>query len=94
MGTGVEDEKLEDLQAVSQHMLESTERIRQLEAEKRGLDPSSERFRELSDQIEALATEMRLISHAETRLAEALIDVPDVPSVEEAEARNREDTQR
>jgi hypothetical protein len=78
--------KLEDLQAVSQHVLASTARINALEAKKRTLEPNSTRFRELSDEIEVLAEEMRQISHAETALAEDLRDEPDLPTVDEADA--------
>lgn len=82
------DETLEDLQAVSQHMLGTSTRIQQLEAEKRHVQPNSTRFRELSDEIERLAEEMRRVSHAETNLAKDLSDVPDVPTVGEADQRS------
>jgi hypothetical protein len=81
------DTKMEDLQAVSQHVLTATERIHALEQEKRGTSPGSERFRELSDQIEALAAEMRLVSAAETDLANELAGRTDLPTVAEAELR-------
>jgi hypothetical protein len=80
-------ETVEDLQAVSQHMLESSSRIRALESEKRTVDPSSARFRELSDEIEILAEEMRRVSHAESGLAKELDGVDEVPTVAEADAR-------
>lgn len=76
---------VEDLQAVSQHVLECAERIRLLEAEKRNVDPASERFRVLSDEIEALAEEIRSVSHAETGLAEDVAGKPDMPTVAEAD---------
>lgn len=76
---------LEDLQAVSQHVLECTERISLLETEKRTVDPASERFRMLSDEIEALANEIRSVSHAETGLAEVVAGKPDMPTVAEAD---------
>jgi hypothetical protein len=79
-------ETVEDLQAVSQHMLDSTARIEALEAEKRTVDPGSARFRELSDEIEGLAEEMRRVSHAETGLAIELSDVPNLSTVAEADA--------
>ena len=77
--------KIEDLQAVSQHMLASTARIAALEAEKRTVDPNSTRFDELSNEIERLAEEMRQVSHAETALANDLGDAPDLPTVAEAD---------
>jgi hypothetical protein len=83
---GVET-KLEDLQAVSQHVLTATERIHTLELEKRGTPPGSERFRELSDQIEALAAEMHVVSAAETDLANELAGRTDLPTVAEADTR-------
>ena len=86
MGSG---SKVEDLQAVSQHVLESTERIKALEDEKRSVKPNSARFRELSDEIEALAEEMRRVSHAETTLAIDLTNAVDVPTVAEADRTNR-----
>jgi hypothetical protein len=82
------EEKVEDLQAVSQHMLESSARIQALETEKRTVDPGSPRFRELSDEIERLAEDMRRVSHAETDLAIDLHGVDDLPTVEEADARS------
>ena len=81
--------KLQDLQAVSQHMLESTARIAALEAEKRTVEPGTERFLQLSDEIEALAEEMRRVSAAETDLAEDLQGVPGLPTVAEADANQR-----
>ena len=81
------DERIEDLQAVSQHMLESSARIRALESEKRTVDPASARFRELSDEIEILAEDMRRVSHAETGLAQELEGLADVPTVEEADSQ-------
>ena len=82
------DQKVEDLQAVSQHMLTSTARIQRLESAKRHVEPNSPRFRELSDEIERLAEEMRRVSHAETDLAIDLSVEPDVPTVAEADERN------
>ena len=79
------DTDVEDLQAVSQQVLATTERIQRLEEEKRTLDPASERFRVLSDEIEALATEIRLVSHAESALADDLNGVPGLPTVAEAD---------
>lgn len=82
------ESNLEDLQAVSQHLLECTERIGLLEAEKRTVDPASERFRTLSDEIEALAEEIRLVSHAETGLADDVAGKPDMPTVAEADEQS------
>ena len=79
-------ETVEDLQAVSQQMLDSTARIEALEAEKRIVDPGSARFRELSDEIEVLAEEMRRVSHAETGLATELSNEPNLPTVADADA--------
>jgi len=56
-----------------------------LETEKRTVDPASERFRMLSDEIEALANEIRSVSHAETGLAEVVAGKPDMPTVAEAD---------
>lgn len=77
--------KVEDLQAVSQHVLVSSERITALEEEKRTVDPGSERFRTLSDEIEALAEEIRSVSRAETGLARDVAGAPDLPTVNEAD---------
>ena len=77
--------KVEDLQAVSQHVLACSERITSLEEEKRTVDPGSERFRSLSDQIEALAEEIRSVSRAETGLAHDVAGEPGMPTVEEAD---------
>jgi hypothetical protein len=79
------DTKLEDLQAVSQHVLTTSRRIEALEEEKRQTDPASERFRAISDEIEALAEEMRAVSHAETSLAVSLAGEEGLPTVEEAD---------
>ena len=79
-------DKIEDLQAVSQHVLTTAEAIRQLEQEKREVDPGTPHFQELSDEIERLAEEIRLVSHEETELAEDLAGLPDLPTVAEADA--------
>lgn len=84
------ESNVEDLQAVSQHMVASTERIRALEEEKRITDPASERFRALSDEVEGLAEEMRAMSHAETGLAEEVAGQPDLPTVAEADAQSHD----
>ena len=84
------DAKLEDLQAVSQHVLTTSERIAVLEEEKRSVDPGSERFRKLSDEIEILGEEIRAVSHAETQLARDLEGVPGLPTVAEADEAPQE----
>lgn len=76
---------VEDLQAVSQHILVCSERIKVLEQEKRTVDPASEHFRKLSDEIEALADEIRSVSHAETGLAREVADQAGLPTVAEAD---------
>jgi hypothetical protein len=76
---------VEDLQAVSQHVLACTEKIAGLELEKRRVDPGSERFRTLSNDIEALAEEIRRVSAAETDLALDLAGVPGLPTIAEAD---------
>ena len=81
-------DKIEDLQAVSQHVLATAEAIRKLEEEKRGVDPGTPRFQELSDEIEQLAEDMRLVSHVETGLARDLAGEPGLPTVAEADARS------
>ena len=83
------DLDIEDLQAVSQAVGTDAERIARLEAEKRTVDPGSERFRQLSDEIEAIAVEIRLVSKAESDLADELAGVPGLPTVEEADAASR-----
>ncbi len=79
-------DEIEDLQAVSQHVLATSEAISQLEAEKRGVEPGTPRFQELSDEIERLAEEIRLVSHAETGLAQDVAGMEDLPTVAEADA--------
>jgi len=79
------DSHVEDLQAVSKHVLTAAEQITLLESEKRTVDPASERFRTLSDEIELLAEEIRLVSHAETSLADDVAGVPGLPTIAEAD---------
>ncbi len=81
-------EQIEDLQAVSQHVLVTADAISRLEAEKRQVNPGSPRFLELSDEIERLAEEIRGVSHAETGLAHEVADIEDLPTVAEADARS------
>lgn len=80
------DARVEDLQSVSKQILVEVERIESLELEKRRTLPGSVRFQELSDEIERLAEEMRLTSHAETNLAQELQGETGLPTVEEADA--------
>lgn len=84
MGTA---SNVEDLQAVSQHVLVCTEQIAVLEEEKRHVDPASERFRTLSDEIEGLAEEIRSVSSAETDLANDVAGVPGLPTIAEADRK-------
>jgi len=86
------ESNVQDLQAVSQHVLMCTERIKLLEAEKRTLDPAGERFRMLSSEIEALGEEIRSVSRAETGLARDLAGQPGVPTVAEADKAQRDET--
>src|SRR5688572_12866568 len=81
------DQRIEDLQAVSQHILEGNRRIEELERRKRLVDPASTEFRALSDEIERLAEEMRKVSRAETGLADALAGERGLPTVAESEKR-------
>ena len=81
------DPRVEDLQAVSQHVLSTAEQIAALEREKRTVDPASKRFRELSDEIEVLAEEVRKVSHAETGLAIDVAGEPGLPTVAEADSK-------
>lgn len=75
---------VEDLQAVSQHVMTSAEKIAALEREKRHADPGSDAFRKLSDEIEAAADEIRAVSHAETGLAEEIAGQDGLPTVADA----------
>lgn len=81
------DAEIEDLQAVSRHIIVASEQIRALEEKKRGVDPGSADFEALSDEIERLAREMASVSHAETAIAQELEGVDGLPSVAEADAR-------
>jgi prefoldin subunit 5 len=78
---------LEDLRAVSQHVLTTTERMHSLELEKRQTPVGSERFLALAEQIEALAGEAREVTAAETDLAITLAGLNDLPTIDEVEAR-------
>jgi hypothetical protein len=80
------DQKIEDLQAVSDHVLATSDQLRKLELEKREVEPGSKRFLELAQRIESLAADVRVVSAAETDIAEELAGVPDLPTINEAEA--------
>jgi hypothetical protein len=80
---------IEDLQAVSGHIIAATARLADLEAQKRTVDPGSERFRALSDEIEALAEDIRRVSAAEDGLAREVAGATDLPTVAEADAAKR-----
>ncbi len=82
------DSTVEDLQAVSQHVLAGAEQIVALEEEKRTVDPGSGRFRELSDEIERLAEEVRAVSRAETGLAVSVAGQDGLPTVAEADEQS------
>jgi len=79
------ESNVEDLQAVSQHVRNAAEEITNLESEKREVDPGSPLFRKLSDRIEALAEEIRSVSHAETSLAREVAGQPGLPTIAEAD---------
>ena len=81
----MDSDAMQDLQAVSAHVMSGVERIRSLEAEKRTLDPGSAKFRELSDEIERLAAEINQVSRAESNLADSVAGKPDLPTVAEAD---------
>ena len=80
------DQNIEDLQAVSDHVLAASDQLRKLEIEKRHVEPGSKRFMELSERIESLAAEVRIVSASETDLATELAGEPDLPTIEEAQA--------
>ena len=81
------DQNIEDLSAVSDHVLAAADLLRQLELEKRGVEPGSARFMELSERIESLAAEVRTVSASETDLAIELSGEPNLPTINEAQAR-------
>ena len=83
------DEKIEDLQAVSQHVLAAAKQLHAFEEEKRTVDPGSPRFRELSDEIERLADDIRSVSHAETGLAQDVAGETGLPTIAEADGEGR-----
>jgi hypothetical protein len=81
------DRDIEDLQAVSDHVLVTTDLMRKLELEKRSLDPGSPRFRELAARIEKLASEVHTASAAEADIAVDVAGREDLPTIQEAEAQ-------
>ncbi len=83
------DAKIEDLQAVSQHVLTAAEQIHALEEEKRTVDPATRRFRELSDEIERLAGDIGSVSQAETGLANDVAGEAGLPTIAEADRKGR-----
>jgi hypothetical protein len=80
------EHEIEDLQAVSAHILAAAQEILLLEEEKRHTDPTSERFRVLSLSIEESAADINAVSHAESALAEEVATAPRMPTVAEADA--------
>lgn len=80
------DRNIQDLQAVSQHVLTTTDQIQKLELEKRGVEPGSTRFMELSAQIERLAGDVRVVSASETDIAGEVAGEPGLPTIDEADA--------
>jgi hypothetical protein len=78
--------QIDELQAISDHVLTELERMRMLEQEKRTVDPGSARFRVLSDEIEILAEQLRHVSTAETEVAEEIAGEPGLPTIEDASA--------
>ena len=81
------DQNIEDLSAVSDHVLAAADLLQKLELEKRGVEPGSTRFMELSERIESLAAEVRTVSASETDLAIELAGEPNLPTINEAQAR-------
>jgi hypothetical protein len=81
------DRDIEDLQAVSDHVLVTTDMIGKLELEKRSVDPGSPRFRELAARIEKLASEVHTTTAAEADIAVDVAGRQDLPTIQEAEAQ-------
>jgi hypothetical protein len=79
------DRNIEDLQSVSQHVLATTDRMHELESEKRTVEAGSPRFVELSDEIEKLAGELRAVSASESDIAAEIQGTPGLPTIEEAD---------
>ena len=79
------DQEMQDLQAVSQHVLDATDRIQKLELEKRNVPPGSARFIELSAEIERLAADLSVVSASETDLALEVAGEARLPTIEQAD---------
>ena len=79
------DQEMQDLQAVSQHVLTATDKIQKLELEKRSVAPGSARFIELSAEIERLADDLRVVSASETDIALEVAGDPNLPTIEQAD---------
>jgi len=65
-------DRLDDVRATSDALLAHTERIHDLEIEKRSLDPHGPRYQELSLQIEDLGTRIATMTSIEREVAEPL----------------------
>ncbi|HUP83298.1 MAG TPA: hypothetical protein VM284_03810 [Candidatus Limnocylindria bacterium] len=79
------DSEMQDLQAVSQHVLTAADKIKKLELEKRTVPPGSTRFIELSAEIERLAADLGVVSASETDLALEVAGASNLPTIEEAD---------
>ena len=79
------EHKIDDLRAVSDHVLTAAEQMEKLEDEKRTLEPGSPRFLELARRIESLATGLLAASTAEADIAAEVAGVPNLPTIDEAE---------
>jgi hypothetical protein len=78
-------EHIEDLQATSGQVIADADRIVALEQEKRTVDPGSTRFRQLSDEIERVADSVRIVSSAESDLADEVAGKDGLPTIAEAD---------
>lgn len=76
---------MQDLQAVSQHVLAATDKIQKLELQKRSVAPGSAQFIELSAEIERLAADLRTASASETDIALEVAGEPGLPTIEQAD---------
>jgi hypothetical protein len=79
------DQEIQDLQAVSQHVLTAADKIKKLELEKRSVPPGSPRFIDLSAEIERLAADLGVVSASETDIALEVAGEPDLPTIEQAD---------
>jgi hypothetical protein len=80
------EQNIEDLQAVSDHVLATADLLRKLEIEKRTVEPGSPQFLALSKRIESLATEVQTVTASETDIATDVAGIPNLPTIQEAEA--------